>query len=248
MFSGMVDPSSPPIPSLTPESVPALLAVVALVDAVPPELVTLRPDQYVELLAALAYMRAASEAFTSRRVIMFAIPGYDRNPVAIVRAAMAACPDEAPTPGTTELSFITEPDLRDSIRLDISAANSDLAQGEWKGATVLAGSAVEALLLWALQDHQKKMPDDITAAIAAMLKSNPGTDLDGQGWHLHQYVTVAAHLKIITPDTAKAVELAKDARNLVHPGRSSRLGQKCDRGTALSALAAVEAVARDLRS
>lgn len=160
---------------------------------------------------------------------------------------MAACPDEAPAPGTTELSFITDSDLRESIRLDISGGYGALAQGEWKGATVLAGSAVEALLLWALQNHQKTRPGDITAAVAATLKANPGTDLEAPSWHLHQYVTVAAHLKIIKPDTAKAGDLAKDARNLVHPGRSARLGQKCDRGTALSALAAVEAVARDLK-
>ena len=80
----------------------------------------------------------------------------------------------------------------------------------------------------------------------ATLKQNPGADLEGQGWHLHEYVEVAAHLKLIEGDTAKLVRLTKDFRNLIHPGRAARLGQKCDRSTALTALAAVEAVARDL--
>jgi hypothetical protein len=53
-------------------------------------------------------------------------------------------------------------------------------------------------------------------------------------------------LKLITGDTAQLVRLAKDARNLVHPGRAARLDQKCNRATALTALAAVEAVADDL--
>jgi len=53
-------------------------------------------------------------------------------------------------------------------------------------------------------------------------------------------------LKLISDDTAKLVRLAKDFRNLIHPGRAARLGQKCDRATALGALAAMEAVARDL--
>jgi hypothetical protein len=33
---------------------------------------------------------------------------------------------------------------------------------------------------------------------------------------------------------------AREFRNLIHPGRSARLGKVCDRGTALSASAAVE--------
>jgi hypothetical protein len=78
------------------------------------------------------------------------------------------------------------------------------------------------------------------------LNYDPGADLEGQGWHLHQYVEVAAHLQIIKADTATLVRLTKDFRNLIHPGRAARLGQKCDRSTALAALAAVEAVARDL--
>jgi hypothetical protein len=35
--------------------------------------------------------------------------------------------------------------------------------------------------------------------------------------------------------------------HLIHPGRAIRIGQACDRGTALSALAAVELIARDLK-
>jgi hypothetical protein len=81
---------------------------------------------------------------------------------------------------------------------------------------------------------------------AKTLKSDPGSNLEGPGWHLHEYVEVAAHLGIVKTDTASQVRLAKDARNLVHPGRATRLQQKCDRGTALTALAAVEAVVRDL--
>src|SRR2546429_6882967 len=35
---------------------------------------------------------------------------------------------------------------------------------------------------------------------------------------------------------------------LIHPGRAQRLAQNCDRGTALSCVAALEHVVRDLRS
>ena len=95
------------------------------------------------------------------------------------------------------------------------------------------------------------MSTTTTTAVTSLLGTkafsrDPGADLEGPGWHLHEYIEVAAHLGIVKPDTATLVRLAKDFRNLIHPGRAARLGQKCDRATTLGALAAVEAVARDL--
>ena len=63
---------------------------------------------------------------------------------------------------TTELVFIPDAGLREGLRLDISTANQALANGEWKAATVLAGSVVEALLLWAVD---QQLPAAITQAI-----------------------------------------------------------------------------------
>jgi len=239
-------------PNIGPDAVPSLVALARLVESVPIELLTLEPSRYAALLASVEYLRALADAFIARRdPISLNLPGHRENPIALIRNAMAACPDEAPPSGTTALSFISHADLRDSVRLDISAAYSALTGGEWKGATVLAGSAVEALLLWALQEREKSKSGDVAGAVSALvkaktLKTDPGPDLEGQRWHLHEYVEVAAHLRIIKPDTAIQVRLAKDARNLIHPGRAARAGQKCNRVTALTAITAVEAVARDL--
>jgi hypothetical protein len=57
---------------------------------------------------------------------------------------------------------------------------------------------------------------------------------------------VAANLGIIEADTAIETRLAGEFRNLIHPGRTLRLGKKCDRGTALSSVAALDHVVRDL--
>jgi hypothetical protein len=54
-----------------------------------------------------------------------------------LRRIMKKCPDEAPSPTTSSLPFVTSVDLRDSIRLDISSAFVGLHSGEWKTATVL---------------------------------------------------------------------------------------------------------------
>ena len=71
------------------------------------------------------------------------------------------CPDEFPSVDTSNLSFIADPTLRDILRLDVTATNSALINGEWKAATVLAGSVVEALVLWALQQQN---PAAVSAA------------------------------------------------------------------------------------
>ncbi len=224
-------------------------AIVELVDRIPDDLLRLDVEDFSHLRISVAAIRNQIEDWRIRDSTFHGIGGLP-HPVELIRSCLAKCPDEAPGADTVGLTFIQDTDLRESIRLDISAANSDLATGEWKGATVLAGSAVEALLLWALQEREKNKSGDVRAAVGSLvgqaLNRDPGPDLEGQGWHLHEYVEAAAHLNIIKPDTATLVRLAKGFRNLIHPGRAARLGQKCDRATALGALAAVEAVARDL--
>lgn len=225
-----------------------LAAIVDLVERVPDELVALDGHDFATLRVCMAGIKSQITYWFAHGDQTFnRIGGLPHlSPVTLIRRMMVKCPDQAPAPGTTELAFIGDKDLRESIRLDISAANRDSANGEWKGATVLSGSAVEALLLWAL--HQRPA-EEITqarakAVQAERLSKDPGSDLER--WHLRDYVEVAGELGIIKSGTVQQARLAQDFRNLIHPGRAARLGQKCDRGSALSALAAVELVVRDL--
>ncbi len=231
-------------PAVEAHAVPSLAALARLADAVPSELLILDATSYASLLASTAYLQALGNVFQANRApVALILSGYDRNPVALIRDAMASCRDQEPTQGTTALAFITDPQLRDSIRLDISGAYRDLAQDELKGATVLAGSAVEALLLWKIQEHEKEKPGALAVALAALpQKLSP----DPEDWVLHQYIAVASQLNLIEPETATQARQAKDFRNLIHPGRAKRKGQRCDRGTALAALSAAELVARDV--
>jgi hypothetical protein len=68
-----------------------------------------------------------------------------------------------------------------------------------------------------------------------------------QTWGLHEYIETAAAQKIIRPETVEQAKLAQGFRNLIHPGRAVRLAQKCNRATALSAVAAVEHIVEDLK-
>ena len=106
---------------------------------------------------------------------------------------------------------------------------------------------MEALLLWAVQQKAA----DIKAAVARAVTSGALVATpkkpDPLGWDLHEFVEVASELALIGDQTTKQARLARNFRNLIHPGRSLKRGETCDRGTALAASAAVELVSRDLQ-
>lgn len=155
-------------------------------------------------------------------------------------------PRSSPTSTTSELGFISDLDLRKALRNDIGSVERGLSNGEWKAATVLAGSVIEALLLWRLQQCPEPERERAITALRAQgtLSRTPDSNLERQD--LHEFTEVAAELGIIAADTQTEVRLAREFRNLIHPGRSQRLARKCDRGTALSSVAALEHVVRDL--
>ncbi|MBB4261402.1 hypothetical protein [Bradyrhizobium sp. CIR3A] len=103
---------------------------------------------------------------------------------------------------------------------------------EWMGATIIAGHVIEALLLWAVKKRGgdvpfKKPPDEL---------------------HLHDLISEASKRGLITPECKQLADLAKDARNLIHPGKATRSGATCSRATALTALSAIYTIAEGLKS
>jgi len=52
------------------------------------------------------------------------------------------CPDEAVSKATLGLEFVEDEDLRQDLRLDISAAEAASRNHEYKAATVIAGAVV----------------------------------------------------------------------------------------------------------
>lgn len=220
----------------------SIAAIIDLSQQIPSELIILSTDDFAEWVSGLAALRTLIQNWQSSGDSTFhSMPGLRRlSPITLIRQNLAKCPDEYPAATTTKLTFITDHVLQQSLRLDLSATNNALSNGEWKAATVLAGSIVEALLLWKLLKTNRS---EIDAAVARLkLKVKPNLE----EWALHEYIEVAADLKLIDVTTAIQCRLAKDYRNLIHPGRAQRLRQACNRGTALSAVAAVELVVADL--
>jgi hypothetical protein len=238
----------------------AIAAMLTLIDQMPDELLVLDGKRYAEFVMALEAVRSMHLTWRADReshhVRLRMMPGMRLNPVAVIREALATCPDEFPDPKTcTALAFIGDVELRRALLLDYHAVNQALANGEWKATTILAGSLIEALLLYALQQPEHAVELDRSKAANRLLNAakrypecaaiTPRSALEyGQ---LGQYLDIATEIAdLLKADTRRQAEVAREFRNLIHPGRTQRLGQQCDRGTALAAVGALEHVVRDL--
>jgi len=219
--------------------------IVEAIEQIPSELITIEENDFLAYLSSLRYLKHALEMWPTRghQFEINYTPGFRKtSPLTLLRSTLAKCADDAAASGTSELQFITDDEFRESLRRDVSIAHSALSNAEWKPCTVIAGSVVEALLLWALQ--QGNSADVINSATSKHLfKKSPPALLE---WTLYPLIEVADDLKVINPDTANQCRLARGFRNLIHPGKAERLKTQCNRATALSAVAAMAHVIDDL--
>ena len=225
-----------------------LRGILSLIAAIPADLLTLSPSEYANFTLATSTLATHLERWVVRGGIVGFIPNI-KGPdvVTVLRQVLVKCPDEHSPASTTELLFIKDDDLRENIRHDIGATNRALSNAEWKAATILAGATIEALLHWRLQGTSPSEPviqSAIQQLVAECELRKPNANRDF--WGLDEFIKVASKLNLIKPETAVAAGLAKNYRNLIHPGRARRLAQTCHRGTAHSAVGALEHVIRDL--
>jgi len=107
----------------------------------------------------------------------------------------------APWRAFHDLSFITDTVLQEMIGLDLSAVATDLQSGERKGATIIAGSCCEALLLYGLQTREAKKRGAIAGAVGAITwpsKPPKASDLTDRSWDLFSYTEVAHKVGLIS--------------------------------------------------
>jgi hypothetical protein len=234
------------------DDAPAAAYILRLLDAMPPGIVTLKGQALAEYGEAVESLRMAVDAWRAgnrNSILDWLRRRGMANPLAFLRKHLASLPDSVVSPTTTDLAFITDPQLRDALRLDIAAANRSFGVSDWKGCTVISGSVVEALLLWAVNEHEGRGPGRVAAAASALITTGRFNKLppkDWNFWDLFHLIEVALEMGIIKENTASQCRIAKNFRNLIHPGRAVRLAQTCNRGTALSALASIEHVDYDL--
>ncbi|HEV2146147.1 MAG TPA: hypothetical protein VGR37_01890 [Longimicrobiaceae bacterium] len=231
-------------------------AALALIDELPAELYALLgTDQYALYTAAVAVVRNTLEGWHSgahpghQNQLRALVALHGRHPLIIIKNTLLDCPDEVPRPDTPGLAFVPEP-LRSSIRLDISTSYSAHANGVYKAAAVLAGSVIEALLLWRIQQEDQSQ---LKAAHQQWASSRtqgaaPKKFRDPVTWTLDEYIGVALELEVISDRIASAASLAQHFRNLIHPGKEQRLAETNTRGTATLAVGAMQRVVEHLEA
>jgi hypothetical protein len=227
-----IEPGQPPAPFADRG---AMRGLVRLIEKIPEELLVLPAADYAELITAVGVLDIGWQEGGPGREYA----AWERSAIRTLHRLMQLCPDDYPPSATTEPGFITDGELRKELHRDIGEVNRALQNGEWKAATVLAGSIVEALLLWAVQN--RKTPVEVAAAAGAQAATQPI-----ERWGLAELVEVAHHLGLISGGTKAAADQAREFRNLIHPGRALRLAAKCNRSTALLGAGAIEAVIVDL--
>jgi hypothetical protein len=219
--------------------------ILDLFQRIPDELLATAGDNYGPLLLAEAEIRnvlidARNYKPSSGQPAGSKLRLIGRNgtiPVVLLRGILSSCSDQAPSEATHGLEFLKPEKVRRFIRLDLSATESAYRHGEWKAATVLGGSVLEALILWAILEKWDA---------AKPLPGSPAGQFGPKEWKAKVLINVAAQAKLINGETQRYAELAKNARDLIHPARAMKEGYGCDQGTAAGTLAAVHFVIRDL--
>ncbi len=115
-----------------------------------------------------------------------------------------------------EFDFIVDDRFRDSLMADHAEFRTSLSGEAWKTALVLVGSIVGALLV----DH----------LVATDYRKRTGTD--PLKMHLGVLIAACENDKVLSAKTAALSTVVKSYRNLIHPGRSVRLGETASKSAA----------------
>ena len=228
-----------------------LPGILRLLAQVPEELLVLSAQQSSRLMLAQAALEESlNVARNSANAFDWPRMSDNADCVAVIREILAGCPDEAPSQSASELGFIPDERLRRVLSIDLGSTERALNVGEWKIAMVLAGSIIEALLLWAIQQHDRSDRQnamDRTRKSGKLSKNLDVDDLTAREWDLHSYTEVALELEEIKERTANVCREAKYYRNLIHPAVVERDKEQPSRGKAHSSLGAVYSTIENLK-
>jgi hypothetical protein len=118
-----------------------------------------------------------------------------------------------------EFDFIIDDRFRASLVADYAEYRASLSGEAWKASLVLIGSIVEALLV----DH----------LVATEYQKRSGTD--PLKMQLGQLIAACEKENVLSAKTAALSTVVQGYRNLIHPGRSVRLGETASRSGAIVA-------------
>ena len=178
-----------------------------LIESVPPELIDLQGDDFLRFVTARHKLKTTVAKWASGQAWPFG-PDYSMggvHPIATLTELMERCPDTTVAPNTPDLLFVRNVKMRAILRRDLSDAEADLEHRDYKSATVLAGSIIEAFLLEAIE---RRKPGTRTNAVNRWIARGgnifiappkPPKTLPAavDEWSLAQMVEVAVELDLL---------------------------------------------------
>ena len=172
-------------------------ALLRLVDELPDELIRIDDTEYNSFVRSVENMRSTIALWDSHGVTQGHTDRRLGSAIADLRGSLLLLPDQQVPTTTAGLTFITDADLRESIRADIAFADQAFSGSEWKAATVLAGAVVEALLLWTINEKPSAAVQASLSKLQAANKLPKKINKDPDNWSLEIYRQIAADLGII---------------------------------------------------
>lgn len=145
--------------------------------------------------------------------------------------------DSAPVTEMRDFTYVSDAGLRKILARDYTDIQKSFISGSWKATMILAGGAIEAILL-----DQLKLQQAGARAAASAPKSS-----DLERWDLSDLITVAVELNVVGLGVDKLSHSLREYRNLVHPGNELRSRLTVGREKARIAVEILNIVDRELR-
>ncbi len=144
--------------------------------------------------------------------------------------------DGMPVTESREFTFIGDAELRKIVERDYSEIQRALIAGCNKSVIILAGSAIEAILVDCLLADEARARGSRKAP----------TETDIRRWDLNDLINVGVDLNIVTIGVEKLSHSVRQYRNLVHPGNEIRNNLVFDKEEAKIAVEVLHIIHRDL--
>lgn len=133
------------------------------------------------------------------------------------------------------------PELRSILERDYDEIQKAFVTGCWKSVIILAGGAIETLLLDRLLQNEARAKSSAKAP-----KDKAGQVPEIKDWGFVYLILVAVDLSLINPDVDKHSHSLREYRDLVHPTVEIRTKLRVDAEEAKIALEVLNIVHRDL--
>lgn len=135
-----------------------------------------------------------------------------------------------------EFAFIRDSKLRSILERDYVEIQKAFVSECWKSVIILAGGALETILLDLVRRDEAK----------AKASRKAPTEPNVTRWDLAQLIDVSVDLKLVNPYVATVSDATRAYRNLVHPGAEVRTGLTFGAEEAKIAVTVLQVVHRDL--